>query len=228
MIKENIVVYEALKNTVLHCEDGIRNARIYMYTVYFTLLAFGFKYHWMHLVSFLVLIAFQTMINQDRIAIERISSYIRVFFEEKRNDMHWSLLNKDEVHLAIYRTQYKNLGWYINNSGASILAILSFGILIVTALKNYSVSEIPYTILVELFIACLLCILVIYVNTKMYIDNIRNQNSIQILDDSIKSFYTRCYKSDNDKVYLTKLKRRKINVRTPYATKVFGAIKIRK
>lgn len=42
MIAENMVVYEALKNTVLHCEDGIRNAKIQMYTVYFVMLPFSF------------------------------------------------------------------------------------------------------------------------------------------------------------------------------------------
>lgn len=116
MIQENMVVYESLKNSALHCEDGIRNARLQMYTVYFVMLPFSFAYHGIFLVTFIVLIAFQTIINTEKIAIERISSYIRVFFEEKRDDIHWSLLNKDSIHLDSYSKQYKNLGWYINRN----------------------------------------------------------------------------------------------------------------
>lgn len=32
------------------------------------------------------------------------------FFENKRGDMHWSTLNKDEKHLSVYRMQYQNIG----------------------------------------------------------------------------------------------------------------------
>ena len=92
MFEENIVIYEALKNTVLHCEDGIRNARIYMYSVYFVLLGIGFDNHrWIIFITFFVLIAFQTMINTDRVAIERVSSYLRIFFETKSTFGVWKL-----------------------------------------------------------------------------------------------------------------------------------------
>ena len=62
---EDIIVYESLKNTALHCEDGVRNAKIYMYVVYFTLLTIYFALplsnnysHWLLLLSFLILITF--------------------------------------------------------------------------------------------------------------------------------------------------------------------------
>lgn len=191
-IEESELVYEALKNSALHCEDGIRTARIYMYAVYFALIAFGFNYRWMFLVSFFVLIAFQSMMNNDRIAVERISSYIRIFFESKRDDMHWSLLNKDEAHEAIYHAQYKNIGWYINHAGASILSMVSLLAMLTNTIYEYkSIDMIPSLTWVELMLGLLLCGLTVYINGKMYTSAIRGKNIISAIDDSIGSFYNR-------------------------------------
>lgn len=189
MIAENMVVYEALKNTALHCEDGIRNAKIQMYTVYFVMLPFSFAYHGIFLVTFIVLLAFQAIMNTERIAIERASSYIRVFFEEKRNDMHWSLLNKNPEHIASYSKQYKNIGWYVNTYAASILAIISFvSMVVVYTSQNYATGSIPLLAVIQICIALLLCILVIVVNTKYY-DYRTGKKTIEVLDDGIRDFY---------------------------------------
>lgn len=42
--EENLIVYEAVKNTALRCEDCIRNARIYMYVAYFALLTICLRF----------------------------------------------------------------------------------------------------------------------------------------------------------------------------------------
>lgn len=192
-IQENIVVYEALRNTVLHCEDGIRNAKIYMYTVYFALMSFGFKYRLLFLISFVVLIAFQAMINQDRLAIQRASSYIRVFFETKRDDMHWSLLNKDKSHATTYTEQYKNIGWYIDFAGASILSAFSFLIILITNLYycRFRICKVPTIAWLEIVFAILLCGLTIYTNKKSYIVSTKNNAAIKIIDASVEDFYNR-------------------------------------
>lgn len=187
-------MYEAVKNTALHCEDGVRNAKIYMYTVYFAVLAFGFNHRWIHLVSFVVLIAFQSMINSDRIAVERASSFIRIFFESQRKDMHWSLLNKDPEHIATYRTQYQNIGWYINHFSASILASISLLIMLGTTFSDYELKDIPCKIWAEVFIAVILYVLVIYINKKTYVSAEKHKDSIRVIDSSIKTFYEKCYK----------------------------------
>ena len=81
-MKENIAVYETLRNSIVSCEERIANEKIYMYVVYFAMLAFSFERSWMILVSYLVLIVFQTLINGDRMAVEKASTYIRIFFEK--------------------------------------------------------------------------------------------------------------------------------------------------
>lgn len=193
MIKENLAVYEALRNSILHCEDGIRNAQIYMYSVYFVLLGLGISLHPLLIVSFFVLIAFQTMINKDRIAIERISAYIRVFFESKRNDIHWESLNKNQKHITTYHKQYINIGWYINFASSSILALVSLVALILTILYNYNykISEIEIIVWFEIVFSLFLCALTIYVNRSMFLDNKSNENIIIAIDKSITKYYNK-------------------------------------
>lgn len=197
---ENLIVYEALKNTVLHCEDCGRNARIYMYVVYFAVLTIYFtsssavyQSHWLILLSFLVLITFQTMIHSSSIAIERISSYIRIFFETKRNDMHWSLLNKDKEHLAFYNATYQNIGWHINYWGATLLAFVSLIIIIYQILSDHSICEWTIYDLVEIIIGCSLFYLVFFINKGSYINNEKHRDSISNLDKSIEKFYNKYY-----------------------------------
>ena len=83
-----MAVYETLRSHIISCENRISNERISMYVVYFALLAFAVNYSWLILVSFLVLIVFQTLINMDRILISKASIYIKEFFEENSN-IHW-------------------------------------------------------------------------------------------------------------------------------------------
>ena len=192
--EENEMAYSALRDTILHCEDGIRTARIQMYTVYFVMLGFGFERQWLLLVTFLVLISFQAMINEGRIAVERASSYIRIFFETKRNDIHWSLLNKDEEHLSVYRLRFQNIGWHVNTVGASLLAVVSLVTLLVTNLNKYGhqLCELPASVWIEAVIAAVLCFTVFRVNGKYYTGKKRHRSTIKDIDASIEQFYEKC------------------------------------
>ena len=185
-MQENIVVYETLRNSIISCEERITNEKIYMYVVYFTLLAFGFEHRGMLLVSYLVLIVFQTLINGDRIAVEKASTYIRVFFEEN-SDIHWETLHKEQQHLKAYIEATRNVGWYIEKYGASLLALISFLVLLIISLQQYGL---PLGLVIELILAGLLCIVVIFINTKLYINNGDTGGD---LENSIREFYLKYY-----------------------------------
>ena len=188
-IQENIVVYETLRNSIISCEERIANGKIYMYVVYFTLLAFGFEHRGMILVSYLVLIVFQTLINGDRMAVEKASTYIRVFFE-KNGDIHWETLHKEQRQLKAYITATRNIGWHIEKYGASMLALISFLVLLITSLQQYSFCALPLELVIELILAALLYIVVIFINTRLYINNGDTGGD---LENSIREFYKKCY-----------------------------------
>ena len=188
-VQENIVVYETLRNSIISCEERLVNEKIYMFVVYFALLAFSFDRSWLILVSYPVLIVFQTLINGDRQAVEKASIYIRVFFEENGN-IHWETLHKEQYHLKAYKKATRNIGWYIEKSGSSILALTSFLALLIISLQQYSLCTLPSDLKIELMVAIFLCIFVFYINRKMYINNGDMEGD---LENSIREFYQLCY-----------------------------------
>ena len=210
---EQLAEYEALRNSIISCENKISNETIYMYIAYFALAAFGFEQIWVLFLSYLVLIVFQTMVNEDRVNIERTSTYIRVFFED-RYDIHWEHLNADGKHMDVFRKYYRTIGWYITKFGPSILAFLST-ICIVRILLNKDNSSTISVTIAQLMIAILLFHTVLYLNRKYYENNKRKlsanhteqdhagkQNNAgkqdNELEQSIRKFYSDRYEVKDD------------------------------
>lgn len=185
---ENIIVYEALRNSIISCEERINNEKIYMYVTYFALLAFGFDHSWTILLTYPVLIAFQSLINGDRMAIEKTSTYIRVFFENN-SDIHWETLHKDQRYLHAYSVATRNIGWFIEKHASSLLAIFSF----LTSLITFSQQCNYFFSLLSLIFAFVLCIGVIIINMKLYINNGDTGGE---LENSIREFYKQYYGDD--------------------------------
>lgn len=198
MIEENMAVYETLRDSIIHLEDGIQTAYVYMFTVYFALLALGYLYNeYIFLGSFFVLIVFQNIINTNRFSIERISSYIRVFLEERRNDIHWELLNKDAEHERIYHEHYRNIGWRIKTWGASILAVFSLFSMASAIFQVYGMESLPVKAWLELLAALFLCAMTIYINSE-YLSKAESRKGINDLDESIIKFYNKfCNNAEN-------------------------------
>ena len=178
---ENMAVYETLRSHIISCENRISNERISMYVVYFALLAFAVNYSWLILVSFLVLIVFQTLINMDRILISKASIYIKEFFE-KGSNIHWETWHSDK-YFKIYRKNYKNIAWWINEIAASLLAFVSFAALLITSFQQYRIEDLPTRLVVEIILATILLCFIIYINLSFYY----KLESIEIiLEDSVK------------------------------------------
>lgn len=189
MKDENLAVYEAVKNTALHCEDSIRNARLQMYTIYFVMFPFGFTYSWVFLITFIVLITFQSTINSEQIAIARANSFLRVFFEEHRDDMHWSTLTTDNEHLKVYNKQYRDIGWFLNQHASSFLSIMSFltmSILSITA--NLYTIPFPVYVCAQFAVGIPLCALAIIINLRRY-DGLKDPEKMNAIHRSIEKFY---------------------------------------
>lgn len=106
-MKEDRVVYEALRNSIDSCEETIRNETISMYVTCFTAFSFGFTYNWLFMVSRTALIGFQFMINDDRLSIEKASTYVRILFEEGGYNVHREPPRKDMLHLSVYNAEIK-------------------------------------------------------------------------------------------------------------------------
>lgn len=198
---ESPMVYEALRSSIVSCEERIRNETINMYIIYFTMFSIGFTYNWLFMVSCIVLISFQSMINADRLSIEKASAHIRVFFEENREDIHWESLHKDALHLSIYNAEIKNIGWYFDKYGSSVLAIFSFFSLLISVLKTKSITALKPEIIAQVAITLGLVFVVIYINCKFYINTGKQENPISV---SIQRFYQKYAKGAIRKMKVSK------------------------
>jgi len=189
--REDLAVYAALRSSIVSGEDRIKNATVSMYVVYFAMLTFGFHYRWLLYVSFIVLMIFQAMINDDRLAIEKTSIYIRIFFEEESRSIHWESLHKDIDFLKAVRTRNRDIAWFLYHFGASCLSLVSFFALVVPLFQQYSRwEEVMAHHALSILAALGGCLLVVYINSRRYAN--RGEMDSPIVQ-SILAFHQKCY-----------------------------------
>lgn len=214
---ENLAVYETLRNSIISCEERIANETIYMYVTYFALFAFGFEHSWLFLVSFIALVVFQSLINSDRLAIEKASSYIRIFFEEVRGDINWECFNKDLAFVRNYSKRVQDAGWFIFKYSSSILAVISVGAIFYTVAKKYGYQVLLMPDIVEGSVALVLCCFVFHINKKIYVNH--GDDDIELVGD-IRRFYDMLYarpkEQNNSPLSAELLKQAKNDFKTLY------------
>lgn len=187
---ENLAVYEALRNSIVSCEERIQNISINMYIVYFAMFSFGFTFNWLFPASCMMLISFQAMINIDRRSIEKVSAYIRVFFEEQRKDIHWESLHKDAEHLLAYNNEVRNIGWYFDRYGSSILASFSLISLLFSILSNQKLTTSPVESITQIAVTFCFVVLVVCINRKLFRNTGIQEDGIT---KSIRVFYQKAF-----------------------------------
>lgn len=210
-MKENIAVYESLRAHILQKESQIVNETIYMYVTYFAVLTVGSIWNsWFSLLPFFSLIVFQSMINTDQWAITKASTYIRVFFEEPRNDIHWESLHYDTFCLSVLNsTCNKTIGAYIYKWGTTTLALLSLLSILIPILNetNYQVLTIPSYEVVRMLVAFILFMVTVYVN-KQYFLLKSGQGADQQLANAIGEFYRKSVNESSSAPNMQNLEKR--------------------
>lgn len=127
-IEENIQEYLALRNEIISMQERERNVWIYMYVLYSTLFVLGLQLsHYLFLVSYIILIPFQCVINDFLWSVTKIATYIRVFFENERCDMNWENLHIYEGYQDYYKKKSNTLTGIIRTSGSVHLGVISTG-----------------------------------------------------------------------------------------------------
>lgn len=195
-MKENIAVYEALRNHILHFQSAIMNETIYMYVVYIALFSLGFTYDWLFLVSFIVLLVFQSMINCHLWEIRKATIYIEVFFEKERDDIHWEKLHRDPAYqLVVVKSRIRSVDWYIRKNGASLLAVLSFMSILFMSIYSVSfeIQNLPMTAITQIIAASVLCILTIYTNRSYFKIDDQGRQEDDDLRNAINNFFKKSY-----------------------------------
>ena len=104
---------------------------MYMYTVYVAFFVLSIEStHYLLLATFVVLVPFQARILRAQATIVKISSYIRLFFEKERTDMHWESMQEFLSEHPCFAQTKENIIDKLSGTGATQLGCLSAGFFI--------------------------------------------------------------------------------------------------
>lgn len=86
--------YSALRNELVSKQEQKRSVWLHMYILYLSLFVLGFEIsHYMFLLTFIVLIPYQAVLNNLEWNVSRISAYIQVFYETEQTELRWETMN---------------------------------------------------------------------------------------------------------------------------------------
>lgn len=169
LMKEKTCVYETLRNEIISTQEQQRNVWIYMYVLFCTLFVLGLQWSkYLFLVTYIVLIPFQCIINDYLWSVSKISTYIRVFFEDDiYNGIHWECFHLYSPYRRYYSEKVKSITGVLEITGSIHLGILSTGSFCIFMLKDawytggYNISQIDFMLiclsLILLFILFAIC-----------------------------------------------------------------------
>ena len=96
-IKTSSEEYAALRNEIVSTMEQQRNTWITMYTIYAAIFVIAIEYSYkLLLITYVILIPFQFIINSQKWSVQKISTYIRCFFEQESEEFHWEGLHTSQ------------------------------------------------------------------------------------------------------------------------------------
>lgn len=135
--------YESLRNEIITLEEVQRNVWLYMYVLFSTLFVLGIQWsYYLFLVAYVAIIPFQCVYNDYWWSISKISTYIRIFYEEENENMNWESFHIHSTFRNYYNNKRKNMVDQIRFSGSVFLGVLSTGFFCGYTLKNTYYNEV--------------------------------------------------------------------------------------
>lgn len=129
--------YISLRNEIISLEEQQRNVWIYMYVIFCTLFVLGLeRSHYLFLVTYIVLIPFQCVINNFLWSIHKLSIYIRVFYESNNENLNWETFHQYYPYVNYSKEKSKSINDIIMISGATHLGLLATAFFCGHILKN--------------------------------------------------------------------------------------------
>lgn len=109
-IKENLCVYESIRNEIISMEMMQRTLWIAMYASYLTVFVLAIeRSYYLLFITYIVLVPIQAQILRYKGAIIRLSNYIKIFFESERDDIHWESFQSSKEMKKYWNIYSKNL-----------------------------------------------------------------------------------------------------------------------
>lgn len=136
--------FNNLRNEIISNQEQKRNVWLHMYILFTSLLVLGLEIsHYLFLLTFVILIPYQEVINNMDWNVSRISAYIRAFYENDDPNLNWETMNAE---YAPYRTyldkRVKGVSGFVRNAGSIHLGFLATAFFIGRLLiDNFAVNS---------------------------------------------------------------------------------------
>lgn len=119
--------YSALRNEIVSMQERENNAYLTLYTTFAVMFVAGIEISNRILpVAFIVIIVFQCLINDYFWSVEKISTYIRLFYEPD-NNAHWESMHYHIIYKEYYKRHQRSLPVQIKNRSPILLGLLTVG-----------------------------------------------------------------------------------------------------
>lgn len=124
---ENMSEYSALRDELVANQERKASVWLHMYILYLSLFVLGFEIsYYMFLLTFIVIIPYQQVINNLEWNVSRISAYIRIFYEGKENEQRWETMNTQYgPYLAFLNKKFHFISRFVRKEGSIHLGLLS-------------------------------------------------------------------------------------------------------
>lgn len=130
--------YSALRAEIISKQEKKMEVQLHMYVLYGTLLTLGIETsnRYFLLLTYLIIIPYQVMINNCEWNVSRISTYISIFYEEDNPAMKWESFNKYYPKYTDYlHKETAGLIGFIRQAGSIHLALLATGFYVYKTLE---------------------------------------------------------------------------------------------
>lgn len=185
--------YSALRAELISKNEQKRTVWLHMYLLYLTLFSLGVEFNfYFYLLTFIVLIPFQAVINNLEWTTARISTYIKIFYENNEPMQKWETLNSDyDSYKRYFNRKIHKFSIFVRSLGSIHLGILSFIFYSAKVLANSfntqsNTIELTPATLVWLFLSIILLMVV-------FVENLSHkQDDNHEYENIVRKFYDEC------------------------------------
>ncbi|MDE6590458.1 MAG: hypothetical protein K2K53_09000 [Oscillospiraceae bacterium] len=127
-----------LRNEIISKQEQKRNVWLHMYILFISLFVLGLEIsYYLFLLTFVIIIPYQEVINNMEWNVSRISAYIRTFYEKDNPDLNWETMNTHyRPYLDYLEKRVKGVSGFVRNAGSIHLGFLATAFFVGCLLKE--------------------------------------------------------------------------------------------
>lgn len=164
--------YNALRTELVANQDRKLQVWLHMYILYISLfvLSIDEKRYPLILLTFVVLIPYQEVMNNLEWNVSRISAYIRAFYEDEKSVQRWESMNTTYKPYTefLQKRKINSLSGFVRRAGSIHLGLFSTLFYIVNVVRQYyptlALSRFSILELAGMVLSVILFVIVLYEN----------------------------------------------------------------